>query len=287
MLALLISVSSGHSPALSAAARHTEDHGFESLLSELEDALVPVNRAAARRSIARLARDVTRCVERVKKFDETFTTSPDASDGNNTATEADSLAATKAFAEDADAYDFASEETTPNRSDSSLSESCRHSSLSSHHDFDNPNGLNRPSGLDRQSVRGDGLYTYVPPVVDGGTPIDYGTVSPPNVDLYDAHIGSAATADTYDVVGVESDTSVVGTAESDVGSTNVSMLCEADKQSTYSRPSDVLRAPVMSTEYRSPRNPRVGVMISIALLLLALVAIIVLYAKYPAMLFGR
>lgn len=60
MLAGLLAVAAGGSPALAAAARRSSTRGIEGLVLELEAALIPVNRAAARRAIGRLAREVER-----------------------------------------------------------------------------------------------------------------------------------------------------------------------------------------------------------------------------------
>lgn len=60
LLARLLSVAVGASPALAAAAHRSSFHGLEAVIGEIEAALVPVNRAAARRTIGRLAREVTR-----------------------------------------------------------------------------------------------------------------------------------------------------------------------------------------------------------------------------------
>lgn len=63
LLASLLSVSKGSTPALGAAARRPSGAGIEALVNELEGALIPVNRAAAKRAIARLARETTRARE--------------------------------------------------------------------------------------------------------------------------------------------------------------------------------------------------------------------------------
>ena len=60
LLAALLSVAAGASPALTSAARRTSHHGLEALIEELEAGLIPVNRAAARRTMGRLAREVER-----------------------------------------------------------------------------------------------------------------------------------------------------------------------------------------------------------------------------------
>ncbi len=59
-LARLLAVSTGTAmPSLTAAARPREesDRGVEAVIEEIEAALIPVNRAAARRALARLARE--------------------------------------------------------------------------------------------------------------------------------------------------------------------------------------------------------------------------------------
>ncbi len=60
LLAELLTVAVGASPALTSAARRTTHHSLEALIEELEAGLIPVNRAAARRAIGRLAREVER-----------------------------------------------------------------------------------------------------------------------------------------------------------------------------------------------------------------------------------
>ena len=60
ILARLLAVSTGSAmPGLSAAARprHESERGVESVIEEIEAALIPVNRGAARRALARLARE--------------------------------------------------------------------------------------------------------------------------------------------------------------------------------------------------------------------------------------
>lgn len=57
----LLSVSAGTMPGLATAAGpRSERGGPDSVIAEVEAALIPVNRAAARRSLARLARDASR-----------------------------------------------------------------------------------------------------------------------------------------------------------------------------------------------------------------------------------
>jgi len=60
MLARLLDVSGSQTPALAAASKRKSGAGLPSLAEELETALVPVNRAAGRRALARLAREVRR-----------------------------------------------------------------------------------------------------------------------------------------------------------------------------------------------------------------------------------
>ncbi len=62
VLARLCACSIGSAPALAAAARPRAEsaHGIDGFIRELEAALVPVNRAAARRALARLARETAR-----------------------------------------------------------------------------------------------------------------------------------------------------------------------------------------------------------------------------------
>lgn len=61
-LARLLACSIGSMPALTTAARPRpeSDEGVDALIRELEAALIPVNRAAARRALARLARETSR-----------------------------------------------------------------------------------------------------------------------------------------------------------------------------------------------------------------------------------
>ncbi len=66
ILARLLSVATGTAmPSLSAAARPRpeSDRGVEAVVGEIEAALIPVNRAAARRALARLARETIRARE--------------------------------------------------------------------------------------------------------------------------------------------------------------------------------------------------------------------------------
>lgn len=62
VLARLIAHSIGSAPALASASRPRaeSDEGVDAFIHELETALVPVNRAAARRALARLARETVR-----------------------------------------------------------------------------------------------------------------------------------------------------------------------------------------------------------------------------------
>ncbi len=62
ILAKLLEASGSSTPALTAAARRaaSDENGLRGLVSELEAALIPVNRAAGRRALARLAREVKR-----------------------------------------------------------------------------------------------------------------------------------------------------------------------------------------------------------------------------------
>jgi hypothetical protein len=59
-LARLLDASGSQTPALSAASRRKSGSGLPALAEELEAALIPVNRAAGRRALARLAREVKR-----------------------------------------------------------------------------------------------------------------------------------------------------------------------------------------------------------------------------------
>ncbi len=59
-LARLLDASGSQTPALAAASKRKSGSGLSALTEELEAALIPVNRAAARRALARLAREVRR-----------------------------------------------------------------------------------------------------------------------------------------------------------------------------------------------------------------------------------
>ena len=58
----LLGVASSGSAALSRAGRRTSPVGLSSLVRELEAALIPVNRAAARRALARVHRETARAL---------------------------------------------------------------------------------------------------------------------------------------------------------------------------------------------------------------------------------
>jgi hypothetical protein len=60
ILTKLLEVSGSQTPALASAARRRPSAGLNGLVEELEAALIPVNRAAGRRALARLAREVKR-----------------------------------------------------------------------------------------------------------------------------------------------------------------------------------------------------------------------------------
>ena len=59
-LARLLEASGSQTPALAAASKRKSGAGLPALAEELEAALIPVNRAAGRRALARLAREVKR-----------------------------------------------------------------------------------------------------------------------------------------------------------------------------------------------------------------------------------
>jgi hypothetical protein len=59
-LARLLEASGAQTPALAAASRRKSGSGLPALAEEIEAALIPVNRAAGRRALARLAREVKR-----------------------------------------------------------------------------------------------------------------------------------------------------------------------------------------------------------------------------------
>ena len=60
LLVKLLDASGSGTPSLTAAARRKPGNGLPALVEELEAALIPVNRAAGRRAMARLAREVKR-----------------------------------------------------------------------------------------------------------------------------------------------------------------------------------------------------------------------------------
>jgi hypothetical protein len=60
LLTKLLEASGSGTPALSAAAKRKPGNGLPALVEELEAALIPVNRSAGRRALARLAREVKR-----------------------------------------------------------------------------------------------------------------------------------------------------------------------------------------------------------------------------------
>jgi len=60
LLARTLEVSSGVGPALRRAAERRQDTGLTALVRELETALIPVNRSAARRALSRLHRETER-----------------------------------------------------------------------------------------------------------------------------------------------------------------------------------------------------------------------------------
>ena len=60
ILGRLLEVSGAHTQALAGVARRKPSTGIDGLVEELEAALIPVNRAAGRRALARLAREVKR-----------------------------------------------------------------------------------------------------------------------------------------------------------------------------------------------------------------------------------
>jgi hypothetical protein len=60
LLAELLDASGSQTPALAAASKRKSGTGLAGLADELETALIPVNRAAGRRALARLAREVRR-----------------------------------------------------------------------------------------------------------------------------------------------------------------------------------------------------------------------------------
>lgn len=65
LLASLLEAGGAQTPSLTAVARKAPGGGVAALIEELEAALIPVNRAAGRRALARLAREVKRVTARV------------------------------------------------------------------------------------------------------------------------------------------------------------------------------------------------------------------------------
>ncbi|MBK8254275.1 MAG: hypothetical protein IPK82_16605 [Polyangiaceae bacterium] len=63
VLRRLLSTSAGSMPGLAAAARPREEVDVERVVSDIEAALIPVNRAAAKRALARLARETLKAKE--------------------------------------------------------------------------------------------------------------------------------------------------------------------------------------------------------------------------------
>ncbi|HRH00943.1 MAG TPA: hypothetical protein PLR99_32090, partial [Polyangiaceae bacterium] len=73
LLARLLEAGGSTTPALTATARRRSTGGLRALATEIESALIPVNRAAGRRALARLAREVKRVTQGVGR---NATTSP-------------------------------------------------------------------------------------------------------------------------------------------------------------------------------------------------------------------
>src|SRR5690606_11480593 len=63
LLAELLQAASSLTPALVRASRQVPLSGLAGFVAELESALIPVNRAAGRRALARLARETSRARE--------------------------------------------------------------------------------------------------------------------------------------------------------------------------------------------------------------------------------
>ena len=63
ILTKLLEASGSKTPALAAAAQRKPGNGLPALVEELEAALIPVNRAAGRRALARLARETKRVLQ--------------------------------------------------------------------------------------------------------------------------------------------------------------------------------------------------------------------------------
>ncbi|MGH7268858.1 MAG: hypothetical protein ACREJ3_00375, partial [Polyangiaceae bacterium] len=60
VLAMLLDASGSQTPGLAGVSRRKSGAGLRALAGELESALIPVNRSAGRRALARLARDIRR-----------------------------------------------------------------------------------------------------------------------------------------------------------------------------------------------------------------------------------
>ncbi|HQY61188.1 MAG TPA: hypothetical protein PK141_07335, partial [Polyangiaceae bacterium] len=65
LLARLLEAGGSTTPALTATARRRSTGGLRALATEIESALIPVNRSAGRRALARLAREVKRVTQGV------------------------------------------------------------------------------------------------------------------------------------------------------------------------------------------------------------------------------
>jgi hypothetical protein len=62
VLGKLLDASSSHAPALAATAKRTAGAGLSALTEEIETGLIPINRAAGRRALGRLARETRRVI---------------------------------------------------------------------------------------------------------------------------------------------------------------------------------------------------------------------------------
>jgi hypothetical protein len=79
ILTKLLDASGAKTPALTAAARRRPTGSLRALAEELEAALIPVNRAAGRRALARLAREVKRVAMRAGRASSAIHIPPPAS----------------------------------------------------------------------------------------------------------------------------------------------------------------------------------------------------------------
>ena len=98
LLQSLLEVATGSTPALRRCARTKDDTGLAQVVRELEGALIPLNRAASRRGVARVAKATLEAIESgVLARDESSSPPPDAVSDSPPAARA-TAAATRAMA---------------------------------------------------------------------------------------------------------------------------------------------------------------------------------------------